>query len=113
MENCIFCKIINREIPSEFLYEDEKVVVFKDINPQAPIHLLIVPKEHIESAMDINDHNKHIIGHIYKVASDLGRSLNLSKGYRIVNNCKEDGGQTVDHIHFHFLGGREMIWPAG
>lgn len=113
MENCIFCKIIKGEIPSEFLYQDERLVVFKDISPQAPVHLLIVPKEHIESAMDINDDNKDIIGHVYKVAADLGRQLNLDKGYRIVNNCKEDGGQTVDHIHFHFLGGRKMIWPAG
>lgn len=111
--DCIFCKIINKEIPSDFIYEDEKVVVLKDINPQAPFHLLIIPREHIESNDDITEGNSHLIAHIFSVAKKMAKENNLDKGYRIVNNCKEDGGQTVDHIHFHLLGGRQMLWPPG
>ena len=111
--DCIFCKIINKEIPSVFLYEDDMVVAFKDINPQAPVHFLIIPKEHIESNDDINDENSHIIAHVFKIAKKLAKENGLESGYRIVNNCKEDGGQTVNHIHFHVLGGRQMLWPPG
>jgi histidine triad (HIT) family protein len=113
MDNCIFCKIIDGSIPSEFIYEDDKVVAFKDINSQAPVHILIIPKEHIESANDINEENSYLIGHIFEVANKLAKKLELHKGYRIVNNCKEHGGQSVDHIHFHLLGGRQMLWPPG
>lgn len=113
MDDCLFCKIIRGEIPSDFVYEDDKVVAFKDINPQAPVHLLLLPKEHIESADDINQDNSHLIGYIFEVANKLAKENNLEKGYRIVNNCKEDGGQSVDHIHFHLMGGRQMLWPAG
>lgn len=113
MDNCIFCKIINGSIPSDFVYEDEKVVAFKDISPQAPVHILIIPKEHIESADDIDETNSHIIGHIFEVAAKLANEMGLEKGYRIVNNCKEHGGQSVNHIHFHLLGGRQLLWPAG
>lgn len=113
MDDCLFCKIIRGEIPSELLYEDDKIVAFKDINPQAPVHILLVPKTHIESAYDIDEENEHLVGHIFKVAKDLARELGLDNGYRIVNNCKDDGGQTVDHIHFHLLGGRQMMWPPG
>jgi histidine triad (HIT) family protein len=111
--DCIFCKIINKEIPSDILYEDDKVVVFKDLNPQAPVHLLIVPKEHIESNEYINDDNSDIVGHVFAVANKISKENSLEKGYRIVNNCKEYGGQTVNHIHFHLLGGRQMLWPPG
>lgn len=111
--DCLFCKIINKEIPTEFVYEDEKVVAFNDIDPQAPVHLLIIPKEHIESNDDINDENSQIISHVFKVAKKLAREYGLESGYRIVNNCKEDGGQSVNHIHFHLLGGRQMLWPPG
>lgn len=113
MEDCLFCKIIKGEIPSDFVYEDDKIVVFKDISPQAPVHLLLVPKTHIESADSIDDENQHLLGHIFKVAKDLAKEEGLDNGYRIVNNCKEDGGQTVDHIHFHLIGGRKMLWPPG
>ena len=113
MDDCLFCKIIRGEIPSDFVYEDDKVVALKDINPQAPVHLLLLPKEHIESADDINQDNSHLIGYIFEVANKLAKENNLEKGYRIVNNCKEDGGQSVDHIHFHLMGGRQMLWPAG
>ena len=111
--DCIFCKIATGEIPSEFIYEDDRVVAFKDINAQAPVHYLVIPKEHIESAMDISEENKDLMGHIIFVASKIAKDEGLDDGYRIVNNCKENGGQTVDHIHFHVLGKRQMLWPPG
>lgn len=111
--DCLFCKIIEKEIPSEFIYEDDKVVAFKDINPQAPVHFLIIPKEHIESADNLEEKHKELVGHIYLTAKKLAEENGLENGYRIVNNCRDDGGQTVGHIHFHVLGGREMLWPPG
>ena len=113
MDDCLFCKIINGEIPSDFVYEDDKVVAFKDLNPQAPVHLLLIPKEHIQSADDINQSNSYLIGHIFEVAKELAMDNDLELGYRIVNNCKEEGGQSVNHIHFHLIGGRQMLWPPG
>lgn len=114
MEGCIFCKIINKEIPSKKIYEDEKVYAFYDISPAAPTHFLVIPKQHIESVNALNENNVDIISHIFKVISKLVIELNISdKGYRIVNNCGEDGGQTVNHIHFHVLGGRSLQWPSG
>ena len=114
MEDCIFCKIINGEIPSKKLYEDDKVYAFYDITPEAPIHFLVIPKEHIESANDLNVSNSHIISHIFIVINKLVMELNIADtGYRIINNCGEDGGQTVKHIHFHVLGGRSLKWPPG
>lgn len=114
MEDCIFCKIINGDIPSNKIYEDDKVYAFKDINPEAPIHFLIIPKEHIESANAINENNSDIISHIFKVIKQLSVEFNISeRGYRVVNNCGEDGGQTVRHLHFHVLGGRSLQWPPG
>ncbi len=112
MDNCIFCKIINGEIPSQKVYEDEKVLVFKDINPEAPVHILVVPKEHIESANDINEENSSIIGHIFVVIAKVTKDLGIDKnGYRIVNNCGKDGLQTVPHLHFHVFGGKTFNWP--
>lgn len=113
MTDCIFCKIVKGEIPSNLIYEDDKVVAFEDINPQAPIHYLVIPKEHIKSAADINEDNKDLIGHIFFIASKIAMQKGLDEGYRIVNNCGIDGGQTVDHIHFHVLGKRKMLWPPG
>lgn len=114
MVDCIFCKIISGEIPSKKLYEDDKVYAFYDINPEAPVHFLVIPKEHIESANTLNTENINIVAHIFTVINKLTKELNISdKGYRIVNNCGEDGGQTVHHIHFHVLGGRNLQWPPG
>lgn len=113
MKDCLFCKIASKEIESELLYEDEEIIAFSDINPVAPIHILIVPKEHIASADDISEENSYLIGKIFLVAKELAKELALENGYRIVNNCKEDGGQSVDHIHFHLLGKRKMLWPPG
>ncbi len=111
--DCIFCKIASGEIPSNKLYEDEKVVAFYDLDPQAPVHFLVIPKAHIKSADEINQTNAEVIAHIFTVISKLAKQLGLSKGYRIVNNCGENGGQTVSHLHFHVLGGRLLAWPPG
>lgn len=111
--DCIFCKIINGEIPSTLIYEDDEVIAFKDINPQAPVHYLVIPREHIKSVDFIDEDNKELIGHIIFVASKIAKEEGLVAGYRIINNCGKDGGQTVDHIHFHVLGKRQMLWPPG
>lgn len=113
MKDCLFCKIANKQIESELLYEDEDIIAFSDINPVAPVHVLIIPKIHISSADDLNDKNAELVGKIFLVAKDLAKEMDLENGYRLVNNCKEDGGQSVDHIHFHLLGGRKMLWPPG
>lgn len=111
--DCLFCKIIDKEIPSHIVYEDDKILAFKDVNPQAPVHVLLIPKEHIASANDLTSDHIDLVGHIFLVAKELSKELGLHNGYRIVNNCSVDGGQTVDHIHFHLLGGRQMMWPPG
>lgn len=111
--DCIFCKIANGEIPSNKAYEDDKVLAFYDLEPQAPVHILIIPKEHITSAMDITPENSAVLAHIFEVAAVIARELKLENGFRIVNNCGEEGGQTVKHLHFHMLAGRSMKWPPG
>lgn len=112
--DCLFCKIINGEIPSNKVYEDERVYAFYDISPAAPVHVLIVPKEHIPSANALTAENASVVGHIFRVAAELAKKLGIAEnGYRIVNNCGEDGGQTVLHLHFHLLGGRSLAWPPG
>lgn len=111
--DCLFCKIANKEIPSELIYEDDKLVAFNDINPQAPVHFLVVPKEHIKSLDEVSTDQEQLITNILRLIPKLAKKHNLTKGYRVVNNCGEQGGQTVDHIHFHVLGKREMLWPPG
>ncbi len=111
--DCLFCKIIAGEIPSAKVYEDDTVFAFNDIDPQAPVHILIVPKVHIASADDITSDNSGVIAHIFEVAAALAKEKGLSDGYRIVNNCGDSAGQSVKHIHFHLMGGREFTWPAG
>lgn len=114
MEGCIFCKIIRGEIPCSKVYEDEKILAFNDINPEAPVHVLIIPKTHIESANYIDEKNSEILAHIFFAAKKIATQLGVAEsGYRIVNNCGEQGGQTVKHIHFHLLGGRDLKWPPG
>lgn len=113
-EDCIFCKIVKKQIPCEMLYEDDKVIVFKDISPQAPVHAIIIPKEHIDDLNCLNKESSSIIGHIFIVAKEMAESLGIAEsGYRIVSNCGEQGGQTVQHVHFHLLGGRMLKWPPG
>lgn len=112
--SCLFCKIVGGEIPADIVHRDELVVVFRDLNPQAPHHLLIVPCKHIATTLDINDRDMKLIGHVYRVAAKVAAELGFAdSGFRIVNNCKEDGGQTVWHLHFHLLGGRKLSWPPG
>lgn len=111
--DCIFCKIANKEIPSNTIYEDDKVIAFYDLAPQAPVHFLVIPKKHIKCADEINESNSDIIAHIFVVIAKIAKELELSNGYRIVNNCGEDGGQTVGHLHFHVLGKRSLAWPPG
>ncbi|AQM60128.1 histidine triad nucleotide-binding protein [Clostridium baratii] len=114
MSDCIFCKIISGEIPSKKIYEDDMVYAFHDINKEAPVHFLVIPKEHIKSANYITEENSKVIAHIFEVINKIANEMGIAKdGYRIVNNCGVLGGQTVDHLHFHILGGRELKWPPG
>lgn len=108
--DCLFCKIINNEIPSKKVYENDKILAFYDVNPIAPFHVLIVPKEHIESADYLNEDNANIVSHIFMTASKIAKANNLTNGYRIINNCGDDGGQTVKHLHFHLIGGKKLSW---
>ena len=111
---CIFCKIIAGEIPSSKVYEDDKILAFNDIEPQAPVHVIIIPKEHITSANAITPENSGVIAHIFETIPKIAKDLGIfDSGYRVVNNCGADGGQTVEHIHFHLTGGRQFGWPAG
>lgn len=111
--DCLFCKIINGDIPSAKVYEDETVFAFRDIEPQAPVHILIIPKQHIKSAAEITSENSAVVAHIFEVAAKIAGDEGLTDGYRIVNNCGDSAGQTVKHLHFHLMGGREFTWPAG
>lgn len=108
MKDCIFCKIIKGEIPSQKVYEDEDILAFKDINPLAPVHILVIPKKHIETTNDLEEVDELIIGKIFTIIKKLAKENNLENGYRVVNNCGEDGGQEVKHLHFHLLGGRKL-----
>ena len=106
--DCLFCKIAAKEIPSEKVYEDEYVYAFKDINPLAPVHILVIPKKHISCAKDITREDEALIGKIFTVINKIADELKLDKGYRIINNCGEDGRQEVMHLHFHLLGGKKL-----
>lgn len=99
---------------TELVYQDKELIVFKDINPQAPVHLLIVPKKHIEDLNNLEETDNNLIGHIYQIAKKMASEYDIAKsGYRVVSNCGQDGGQSVNHIHFHLLGGRALQWPPG
>ena len=111
MPDCIFCKIATGEIPSTKVYEDGSVLAFRDLDPQAPTHVLIIPKRHIGSAAEITPENSSLVAHIFEVAAKLAADLGLTNGFRIVNNCGADGMQSVQHLHFHLLGGKQMGWP--
>ncbi|MBE6764940.1 MAG: histidine triad nucleotide-binding protein [Ruminococcaceae bacterium] len=111
--DCLFCKIVAGEIPSTKVYEDDTVFAFRDISPQAPEHILIIPKCHIPSPAHIDESNSAVVAHIFEVAAKLAKELKLENGYRMVANCGEDGGQTVGHLHFHMLAGRLLAWPPG
>ena len=110
--DCIFCKIANKEIPSQIVYEDEKVIAFKDLDPQAPVHFLVIPKAHIASCGEITKGNSAVVGHIFEAIAKITADLGISD-FRVVSNCGLQAGQTVPHLHFHVLSGRDMTWPPG
>ena len=111
--DCLFCNIVKGQIPSEKVYEDNDVYAFKDVNPEAPVHILIIPKRHIKSVDELEETDKELVGHIFLVAKKLAKENKLENGYRLVSNIGEEGGQSVKHIHFHLLGGRSFNWPPG
>ena len=114
MAATIFKRIIDREIPADIIYEDDHCLAFRDVSPQAPTHVLVIPKKEIASLDSLADQDAALVGHIFQVIRDLARQLGVDKsGYRVTVNCGADGGQTVDHLHFHLLGGRPMKWPPG
>lgn len=111
--SCLFCKIASGEIPSTPVYQDESVYAFADISPKAPVHVLIIPREHIASLAEATAEQGALLGHLMGVAAEIARDKGLAKGYRVVVNTGNDGGQTVDHLHLHLLGARQMTWPPG
>lgn len=113
MNDCLFCKIVAGTIPSTKIYEDEYVYAFADIDPQAPFHAIVIPKEHICCANKITAENSYLIGKVFEAIAKIAEQEKLENGYRVVNNCGEDGGQTVHHIHFHLLARRNLQWPPG
>jgi histidine triad (HIT) family protein len=114
MADCIFCRIAKKEIPSQVIYEDELVMAFRDLNPQAPVHVLIIPKQHLGSVSEIDDAHPLLAGRLLKVARDLAVQEKVAEeGFRLVVNTGADGGQTVPHLHVHLLGGRALGWPPG
>ena len=114
MADCLFCKFVNRELDTEILYEDDLVLAFRDINPQAPVHLLLIPKKHIPSLAALGEEDRDVLGHLHLVAKELAAREGVSEeGFRLVVNCNEGAGQTVFHLHFHLLGGRKLTWPPG
>jgi histidine triad (HIT) family protein len=113
MNKTIFQKIIDREIPADIVFEDDHCLAFRDVSPQAPTHVLLIPKKPIVSIAQLADDDAELLGHLWLTIRDLAEQLKLDAGYRVVVNCGEQGGQTVDHLHFHLLGGRAMEWPPG
>lgn len=112
MNDCLFCKIIAGEIPSKKLYEDDQCYAFYDIDPQAPVHFLVIPKQHVASVSDVTAENSSVVGHIFEVIARLTKELGCDS-YRVVSNIGEQAGQSVFHLHFHVLAGRDMTWPPG
>ncbi len=111
--DCLFCNIVKGDIPSTKVYEDDSVYAFLDIDPQAPFHAIIIPKEHIASAADITEKNSLLIAKVFEAVAKIAKQEKLEEGFRVVNNCGEHGGQTVGHIHFHLLARRNLAWPPG
>jgi len=111
--SCTFCKIVDQQMPSTPVYEDELVYAFADINPKAPVHVLVVPREHFASLNEAGKDKQALLGHLLWAAAEVARQKKLVKGYRVVVNTGNDGGQTVDHLHLHLMGGRQMTWPPG
>jgi histidine triad (HIT) family protein len=112
-EKTIFKRIIDREIPAKIVYEDDRCLAFSDIHPQAPVHVLVIPKQEIPSVNDIGEADSQLVGHLFVVIGKIAAQLDLGEGYRVVANCGRDAGQEVPHLHFHVLGGRKLTWPPG
>ena len=113
-QDCLFCKILNGDIPADIVYESDSAIAFRDISPQAPTHVLIIPRKHIATINDLGEDDQEIVGSLYLAAKDIARAEGLSdEGYRAVMNCNEGAGQSVFHIHLHVLGGRALSWPPG
>ena len=113
MAQCIFCRIVAKELPARIIHEDESSIAFHDINPQAPVHVLVIPRKHFASAWEASEADEPVIGHLHRVAAKLASELNLTGGHRTVVNTGAEAGQTVFHLHLHLLGGRPMHWPPG
>ena len=113
MADCIFCMIANKDIPSKVAYEDDKIMVFHDLEPQSPVHVLMIPKKHISSLDELTEEDAELASYLMLKVKEIAKALGLENGYRLVNNCGEDGMQTVKHLHFHLLGKRKMTWPPG
>ena len=114
MESCVFCRIVAGEIPARKVYEDADLLAFEDLNPAAPVHVLIIPKKHVATLRDVEEAEEELIGAIFTAANRIAREKGVAEeGFRVVVNCGENGGQTVFHLHFHLLGGRRMEWPPG
>ncbi|MBA4348965.1 MAG: histidine triad nucleotide-binding protein [Thermodesulfovibrio sp.] len=114
MGDCIFCKIVEKKLPAKIVYEDDIVIAFDDISPQAPVHTLIIPRKHISTLMDIKDDELNLLGYMIKIARKIAKDRGIAdRGFRLVTNCNPESGQSVYHIHLHMLGGRRMHWPPG
>ncbi len=114
MSDCLFCRIINQDLPADVIYEDDQVVAFRDIQPQAPVHVLIIPRQHLANLDAAVTEDEALLGHICTVAAELARRDRIAEsGYRLVANVGPDAGESVNHLHFHLLGGRHMVWPPG
>jgi len=114
MKECLFCKIAGKQIPAKIVYEDERVVAFRDINPKAPVHILIIPRKHIETVMDVKSGDRELMGDLFIAARKIAEKEGVGEsGFRLIQNCKADAGQEVFHIHFHLLAGRKLSWPHG
>jgi histidine triad (HIT) family protein len=114
MSDCLFCKIIEKKIPAKVIYEDDLTLAFEDINPQAPVHVLVIPKKHLSTLLDMTAADDALMAHIFHVANKIAQDRGVAdSGFRVVANCNPESGQTVYHIHFHVLGGRHMHWPPG
>ncbi len=114
MSDCLFCKIVSGDIPGDIVYQDDEIVAFNDINPQAPVHVLVIPRKHIATHNDLTENDTQLIGSLLVKIKSMAQNIQeLHKGYRIVTNCGSESGQSVFHVHFHLLGGRPMQWPPG
>lgn len=112
--DCLFCKIADKQIQAKVVYEDDRAVAFEDIDPQAPVHILVVPRKHISTTLDLGEEDKELVGHLFTVAAKIAREKGIAdSGFRLVMNTNADAGQAVFHVHLHILGGRKMTWPPG